>query len=281
MHRLLFIVLAALLASAASPAMAQSAKLKKWEVEADTAMSMQDYAKAIKIYSKIVKSSKLKERADYGALYKRAVCYYSISDFTHALEDLNKVVPQFPQMPQTRMLRALVYGELGQDDKKREDLKQALTADPANPGLLKWRASVYLEDEEYNLARKDLETAKLFEDDAETEMYLAVAQYNTGSIDSAFQSLDKSIELDATYMPAYMYASSFCLEEDRYDQALKYLELAGMLEPKNTTVYFYKGIALAELDRTDEGCVYLRKAFYGGFDDASGYLKEYCFGVEN
>jgi tetratricopeptide (TPR) repeat protein len=278
MPKVLVIIVAAFLAS---PAFSQSEKLKKWEVEADTAMSRQDYPKAIKIYSKIVKTSKLKERADYGALYKRAVSYYSIGDYTHALEDLDKVVPQFSQLPQVRMLRALVHKELGNTEKKMQDLEQALTGDPANPNMLKWRASIYLEDEEYALARKDLETAKIFADDAETEMYLAVAQYNAGSVDSAFQSLDKSIELDATYMPAYMYASSFCLEEDRYEQALKYLDLAGMLDPKNTTVYFYKGIALAELDKTDEGCVYLRKAFYGGVDDASGYLKEYCFGVEN
>lgn len=278
MPRILVIVVAAFLAS---PAFAQSAKLTKWEVEADTAMAQQDYAKAIKIYSKIVKTSKLKERADYGALYKRAVSYFSAGDFNHALEDLNKVIPQFPQLPQARMLRALVYEELGNREKKLEDLAQALLGDPANPNMLKWRASIYLEDEEYTLARKDLETAKLFDDDAETEMYLGVAQYNTGSVDSAFQSFDKSIELDATYLPSYLYAGSFCLEEDRYEQAIKYLDLAGMLDPKNTTVFFYKGIALVELEKTDEGCRYLRKAFYGGLDDASGYLKEYCFGVEN
>lgn len=278
MHRILVIVVAAFLVS---PAFAQNAKLKKMEVEADTAMSQQDYAKAIKIYSKIVKTSKLKERGDYGALYKRAVSYYSIGDYNHALEDLNQVIPQFPQLPQARMLRALVYEELGNKEKKLEDLAQALNGDPANPDMLKWRASVYLEDEEYALARKDLETAKLFADDAETEMYLAVAQYNSGSIDSAFISLDKSIELDAAYLPAYLYASSFCIEEDRYEKAMQYLELAGMLDPKNSTIHFYKGIALVELEKTDEGCVYLRKAFYGGMDDASGYLKEYCFGVEN
>jgi superkiller protein 3 len=278
MPRIVIIVLAAFLIT---PALAQKSKLEKWEIEADTAMSLQDYAKAIKLYTKVIKSSKLKERADYGAVYKRAVSYYSAGDYNHALEDLNLVVPQFPQLPQAKMLRALVHKELGNDEKKLEDLKGALTGDPANPNMLKWRASVYLEDEQYDLAKKDLEVAKLFADDAETEMYLAVAQYNTGAVDSAFQSLDKSIEFDAAYMPAYLYAGSFCLEQDRYEQAINYLDFAGRLEPKNTTVFFYKGIALVELDKTDEGCRYLRKAFYGGMDDASGYLKEYCFGVEN
>ncbi len=278
MRSLVFIALAVLLFN---DAFAQNAKAKKSEVEADTAMSRQEYSKAIKLYTKAIKTSKLKERADYFAVYKRAVCYFSTSDFNHALEDLNQVVEKIPGLPQAKILRALVYGELGQQDKKIEDLDDALVGDPANPGLLKWRASIYLEDEEYKRARKDLEVAKLFEDDAETEMYLGVAQYNAGSVDSAFQSLDKAIQLDATYMPAYMYASSFCLEEDRYEQALTYLDFAGRLEPKNTTVFYYKGIALVELERAEEGCKFLRKAFYGGLDDASGALKEYCFGVEN
>ncbi|HMJ68914.1 MAG TPA: tetratricopeptide repeat protein [Cyclobacteriaceae bacterium] len=278
MHRILFIVLAVFLVS---PAIAQSSKLAKWEVEADTAMSLQDYPKAIKIYTRILKASKLKQRGDYGVLYKRAVCYYSSGDYKQALVDLNDVVPQFPQMPQAKMLRALTHKELGNDEKKLEDLKQALLGDPANPTMLKWRASVYLEEEEYELAKTDLQTAKLFTDDAETEMYLGVAQYNSGAVDSAFQSLDKSIELDAAYMPAYLYAGSFCLEQDRYEQAIQYLTFAGQLEPKNTTVFFYKGIALVELDKTEEGCRYLRKAFYGGLDDASAYMKESCFGVEN
>jgi tetratricopeptide (TPR) repeat protein len=278
MSKLLFIVLAFFFIETA---FAQNEKVKKIEVEADTAMSQQDYPKAIKLYTKAIKASKLKERSDFLDVYKRAVCYFSTGDFNHALEDLNTVIPEIPGLPQARMLRGIVYGELGQKEKKLEDLKQALTGDPANPGLLKWRASIYLEDEEYTLARKDLEIAKLFQDDAETEMYLGVAQYNAGSVDSALQSIDKAIQLDATYLPAYMYGGSFCLEQDKYDRALNYLDFAGRLDPKNPTIFFYKGVALVELEKEDEGCTYLRKAFYGGLDDASGYLKEHCFGVEN
>lgn len=278
MHRILVIILTL---SVFSSSFAQNDKMKKAEIEGDSAMSQQDYPKAIKNYTKVIKASKLKQREDYIPLYKRAVCYYSSDDFQHALEDLNPVVKELPQLPQARMLRALVYGELGQKDKKLEDLEQALVGDPANPGLLKWRASIYLQDDEYKLAKKDLEVAKLFNDDAETEMYLGVAQYNTGGVDSAFQSIDKSIQLDATYLPAYMYGGSFSLEQDRYEEAIKYLEFAGRLDPKNTTIFFYKGIALVELEKEEEGCRYLRKAFYGGLDDAAGALKEYCFGVEN
>lgn len=277
MHKILFIVMFAL---ATAPVVAQNAKLEKLEAQGDSAMNRQDPAKAIKIYSKVIKSSKLKERGDYNALYKRAVAYYTVGDFNKALTDLDKVVEKFPKLPQSRMLRAIVHGELGHNELKEQDLGNALDG-AADPNMLKWRASIYIDDEKYELAKKDLAIARLFDDDAETEMYLGLAQYNTGAIDSAFVSLDQAISLDATYLPAYMYASSFCLQEDRYEQALQYLEFAGRLDPKNMTVQFYKGIALVELDREDEGCRLLRKAFYSGMDDASGYLKEYCFGVEN
>jgi tetratricopeptide (TPR) repeat protein len=115
-------------------------------------------------------------------------------------------------------------------------------------------------------------------DDAETEVYLGYSYYNLQKVDSALMALNKSIELDPNYIPAYLYAGSFCLEQGNNDLALKYLTIASRLDPTNTTVLFYKGIALVEKENLDEGCSCLNKAFYAGEDDASDYLSEYCYG---
>lgn len=278
MLRVLFIVSAVLISGVS---FGQISKVARWEKQGDTAMSRQQYGEAIKIYTKIIEKTKLRQREDFAIVYKRAVCYYYTEDYKRALSDLNQVVPKFPNLPQARMLRALTHKELGDNENKLKDLELALDGDPANADMLTWRASIYLDDDEFALAKKDLKVARLFKQDAEIEMYMGVAQYNTGAVDSAFQSLDKAIELDATYLPSYLYATSFCLGEDKYEKALEYLDYAGRLEPDNMSVLFYKGIALVELQRVDEGCRYLRKAFYGGMDDASGYLKENCFGFEN
>jgi hypothetical protein len=69
------------------------------------------------------------------------------------------------------------------------------------------------------------------------------------------------------------------LQEEKFDLALKYLELALRLEPGNRAALFYKGVSLVELKRTDEGCRCLQRAFNAGEDDAADYLKEYCFDV--
>ncbi|QLH31908.1 MAG: hypothetical protein HWD62_05205 [Cyclobacteriaceae bacterium] len=60
---------------------------------------------------------------------------------------------------------------------------------------------------------------------------------------------------------------------------MKFLDVALRLDPENLQALFYKGIALVELKREDEGCRCLNKAFYDGVDDAADYLKQYCYEV--
>ena len=260
---------------------AQNEKWTKWEIEADTAASRGEFAEAVKLYSKIIDAAGLKEKTAYGALYKRAITYYSMGEFRLSLADLNKFINYYPEFPQARLLRALVHKELGNTDEQLQDLEEALHSQPSNAGLLKWRASIYLDDEKYELAKKDAKLARLLADDAETEMYMGVAYYNLGDADSAFYCMDQAIAHDATLLPPYLSAGTFGLELEDFERALKYLDLALMLDSRNPSALFYKGIALAELEKFDEGCRCLRKAFYSGMDDAADYLTEYCFGVEN
>jgi tetratricopeptide (TPR) repeat protein len=119
------------------------------------------------------------------------------------------------------------------------------------------------------------------QDDPEVELNLGFAYYSVDKKDSAIMAINKSIELEATFLPAWLYGSSFSLEEGDYDLALKYINVALMLEPDNATAWFYKGVALIELKREDEACRFLNKAFYAGQDDAGDYLKQYCYGIED
>lgn len=273
--------LAVVLIAFTSLCLAQSPKWKAWEAQADTLLEHQDFAGAIKLYTKIIQKTKLKDREAFGSVYKRAVAYYSMEAFEEALMDLDVFIPAYPQVPQAKLLRALVYKGLGNTEKQLADLNEALQYQQGNPGLLKWRASLYLDEGKYELARQDAEAAREIQDDAEVEMYLGFALYYLGQFESALVCINKSIELDATYLPAYLYGGTFCLEQEEYDKGLQYLNLALRLDPQNVNAIMYKGIALVELERVDEGCSCLRKAFYAGEDTAEDYLKEYCYGIEN
>lgn len=257
--------------------LAQETKWKKWEIKADTLAAQEKYADAVKLYSKAIKVSKLKDKEAYPLAYKRAICYYSIGEFDAALKDINTFMIEFPSSFQGYILKAFLYREIDDDENQLRALDSALQLNPGNPDLIKWRSVLNLDKEEFEKVKEDLQYVKTIQNDPEIEMYLGFAYYNLGSVDSAFLSLNKAIELEPTYLPAYLYGGSFSLQEENNELALKYLDVAMRLDPNNTTIQFYRGIALLELERIDEGCRLLAKAFYAGEDDAGGYLAERCY----
>ncbi|HEY5824344.1 MAG TPA: tetratricopeptide repeat protein [Cyclobacteriaceae bacterium] len=262
-------------------ALAQSDKLKQQEAEGDTLLNRQDYAGALKVYAKILKAYKEKDQFYYSIVYKSAVSNYSIGHFDQALAQLEEFIPAYPNVPQAHLLGAFIYREKGDTDKQLIALEKGIALQPGNPELIKWRAMLYLDKEKFDSAKTDLKYLRAVQDDSEVETYLGFAYYNTNEKDSAMISLNKAIELDATYKPALMYAGSFALQEEAYDLALTYINLALRLDSKNPTAWFYKGVALVEKEKLDEGCSCLAKSLRLGSDDAVGYLKEYCYGEEN
>jgi tetratricopeptide (TPR) repeat protein len=277
MHRVFLILF---ISAFALSGFAQNPKWAAWEVEADTLMSQQDFVGAIKLYSKVIDASKLKDKPSYRPLYKRAVAYYSSGDFQKAIKDMERFIPEFPESYQSRILRALAYRETGDVDNQLKDVEAALGLSNGEPQILKWRAGLLMEKSEFKLAKDDLLLVRQFQDDPEVEMNLAFAYYSLDNPDSAIIAINKSIELDATFAPAYLYGGSFSLEQENFDLALQYLNLALRLDPENATALFYKGVALVELKKEEEGCRCLTKAFMAGQDDAADYLKQYCYGIE-
>ncbi len=278
MHRTFILILFFGLISVSG--FAQNPKWAVWETEADTLMSHEDFKGAIKLYTKVIDASKLNDEKSFRVLYKRAVGYYSSGDFEKAIADMDRFIPKFQESYQARILRALGYRELGEVDKQLVDVEKALELSRGEPQIMKWRAGLLMEKGEYELAKNDLLLVKLFQDDPEVEMNLAFAYYSLNHSDSALMAINKSIELDATFVPAYLYGGTFALEEENFELALKYLNVVLRLDPENMTALFYKGVALVELKNEKEGCSCLNKAFMAGQDDAADYLKQYCYGVD-
>ena len=258
---------------------AQDSPLTTWQAEADTLMSRQDFEGAIKLYTKIISTTKLKTKEDFKFLYKRAIASYSIGDFVNALQDINQFCLEFPESYQAHILSALIYRQQEDANNQLIELNKALALRDGNPELIKWRGALFMAKGENEAAKKDFIVVRSLQDDPELESNLGVVYYALQKSDSALLCFNKSIELDATYEPAYLYAGSFCLELERFALALKYLNLALLLNSENANALLYKGIALVELKRSAEGCRFLSKAFKAGQDDAGDYLKEYCYDI--
>jgi tetratricopeptide (TPR) repeat protein len=256
---------------------AQNDKVAKWESEADTLMAHEDYQAALKLFNRIIDGTKPSDLQSSQLLYKRAVCLYSLDHFSAALTDVNQFIHHFPAFPQAKLLRAFIYRELGNTEGQLKSLDELLKLNPLNVELIKWQASLLIQEDQYDSAREKLNYAHSLKNDAEIELYLGVTYYYTDDPDSALSHFDNALQIKPDYLSALLYAGSLCLEESAYQLALSYLNSARSIDPENLSVLFYSGIALTELDRQKEGCRLLSKAFYGGEDDAAGYLKSYCF----
>ncbi|NOT74031.1 MAG: hypothetical protein HOP08_03815 [Cyclobacteriaceae bacterium] len=262
-------------------AFSQVPKWKQAEIQGDTLYKRQEFKDAIRSYTRAIELNQTKDKDSYRTVYKRAICYYSIGDYKNALKDVETFEPQFPNVPQAKILKSFLYRELGDDEKQLESLEAAMELQPPDAELLKWRGLLYLQKDNYVKTKADMLLARQLQDDSEIETYLGMSYYNLDQHDSAFVSFNKAIELDATYAPSYLYASSMALEEGNFKLALEYASLNLRLDSQSKEALFYKGIALVELDKKDEGCRCLNRAFYLGMDEASGYLTEYCFEVDN
>jgi tetratricopeptide (TPR) repeat protein len=256
-----------------------SSKNEALMAQADTLLGRQDYEGALPLLNKIIDKSKLASHDDYDALYKRAYCYYGLGRFENALSDINQYLTRIPN-DQAKLLRAYINQELGYYEAQLEDLNSFITSSPGNPDLLRWRASVYMESEQYDAARKDITQLLQVDESPELKSYLGLIYYYQDKPDSALTVFEEVISKNPDYLQPYLYAASLTLEEEIYDLALRYIESGLKVEAGNLTLLFYKGIALVESDREEDGCRCLTKAFNAGMDDAGDYLKSYCYGGE-
>ncbi len=247
------------------------------EIKADTLLNQQDYEGAVKLYSSLVKKSKLKRESDFTFLYKRAYCFYSLQQYDEALADLNRYLKNIPN-DQARILRLYTNQSLGDVDAQLEDLNILLQKNPERGELLQWRLSLLMDSEKYKEAQHDIRNLLSTQDDQELQAYLGLTHYYLENIDSAFAIFDQLVEQQPTYIQTYLFAGSISLEEEEYDASLYYINKGLRVEPDNATLLFYKGIALVEKEDLIEGCRCLNKAFSKGMDDAGEYLDEYCYG---
>lgn len=259
---------------------AQDDKIQAWSAEADTLMQHEEFEDALKLYDKILSTAPEDDPRLKEAQYNRIVCLYSLENLDTALEEVTRFIEEMPEFPQARLLRAFIYRDIENTEGQLRDVTYLVELNPLNVELIKWQAYLLIQQEKYDSARMRLKFAAGLKSDAETELYLGMTHYFTDEPDSALYYFDRTIELKPDAFPALMYASAVCLDESAYELALTYLDKAELLDPNNLSVQFYKGIALAETGKRDEGCRYLSRAFYGGEDAAGDYLEYKCFSYE-
>lgn len=267
------------IAFAALPLQAQQVyKWSKTETLADTLLNRRQVFEALKLYNRVIRAQEKEKFTGQTAVrFKRAICYYYLGAFNQALADLNVFISQNPDIMQGKLIRAYVYRELDKYDEQLADLNALIGTDSYNIDLRKWRAGLLLEMNRAEDALNDLMAIRQFYNDEEIELNLGLAWYYLGDPDEALAHFNEAIFINGGYSPAYRYAATLLIEQGQHKRALEYINLALLLDPDDLNLVFSKGIALAETGHTNLACSYLNKAFYGGIEEAAGYLEHYCY----
>jgi tetratricopeptide (TPR) repeat protein len=255
-------------------------RLETWTVEADTLMNRQDFNGALKLLTKVIKVSKLKTEEDYLALYNRAICYFSLGNHELALKDVNQYLNKYGEQ-HALMLRLYIYQEQGKQELLLQELSRLSSDHPDNADFIQWRIDILMEGEAYDLARKDIRRLMALQSSPQLTAYLGMNYYYDDLPDSALTMWDEALKGDPSMHEVYLYAASLCVEEEAYPLALKYIDQGLRFNPNETSLIFYKGISLVETSKIQEGCRCLNKAFNAGEDGAIGYLKDFCYGLDD
>jgi len=128
-----------------------------------------------------------------------------------------------------------------QPEKAMEVVNQALADYPDSEELLKVRAEAYETLKHYDKAIADYKKLTQMEPDADNFWYLLGRnQFLNGQLEDALKSLDRSIKLNAKYLPAYHTKIQVLLQLNQDAAALKVSDLT--LSIAETTMnYFLQG----------------------------------------
>lgn len=258
--------------------------LRSMEAEAQTLMQEEKFSEAAAIFTKIINATGLEREDDHLALFRRAICYYYIGNFELSLSDINAFLPHNPGRSTPYVLRSFLYRSLGDSEAVIKDLNQALTMNTGEQDssqLLRLRSTALLETRKYQEAIADIRSSMIAGEDPEGLGILAFAYFQLNEPDKGLEYVRRSIELDHTYLPVYLYAASFLLQIGRPEEAALYARLAIMADDNSSDAWFYLGASLISLDQIDSGCKCISKAFYSGNENATGYLTQFCYPSDN
>jgi tetratricopeptide (TPR) repeat protein len=284
MNRMLAVILSAITCLAADAQRPAYNVLEKMQREAQELMQQEKFSDALVVFDRIISLTALKREEDYQTLYSRSVCKYYLGKFDEALKDIDTFMPFNPGRSTPYFFRSFLHRNLGNFGKVLDDLNQALsmnTGEQDSVELLRFRSTALMNLQRYKESVEDMKFAMKERTDPQGLSMLAYSYFNLGEIENAISSVNRSIELDYSYLPAYLYAASFLLDEDENQRALIYARLGTMVDDTSDEAWLYAGIALINLDDPDKGCKLLNKAFYLGNDEAGYYLSEHCYPTDN
>ncbi|MBP2664094.1 MAG: hypothetical protein H6Q71_2042 [Firmicutes bacterium] len=246
-------------------------------------LALADYNKAIAL-----------DPTDDYAYYNRGVLYENLNRHDQAIADYDKAIAINPNNDYAHNNRGIAYARDKQYDLALVDYNKAIAIDPNNAYAYDNRGNAYFELRQYQQALADYDKSIALDPNnknaynnrgqaksALDQYELAIADYDKAILlglnttyvynsrgmaynqlkqyQEAITNYDKAIELDPSNVVAYYYRGVTNYNLKKFESAIADYDRVLELDPVRLTgAYFYKGLALAYLQRHQEAIDVLR-----------------------
>lgn len=197
------------------------------------------------------------------SFHKAVEAYYEDDDQNKALELVNKILNDNPDHLDARYLRSNIYWNNDKYDAAIRDVTYAIKNYKGEPDVYKstlygLRGAIYSDLERHADAAKDYQmAAKLARKDnpEHVQSYAfdyAQALYNNDDLDGAEKIYFQMLKDDPGDCAAMIGLARNYMDEERYDEAMKYIEQAESYDASYSQIYRFKMQVLDKMGKTDE-----------------------------
>lgn len=200
--------------------------------------------------------------SDYN--YRKAVeAYYEEDDDSKALDLINEMLDGSPNHLDSRFLRAKIFRNAEKYDNALRDVNYAIRNYKGKPAVFKstlygLRGAIYDDMERYSDAARDYQMAfKLAKKDnpERVQSYMfdyAQSLYNADDLTSAENVYFQMLKIDEGDVAAMVGLSRNYMDQDKYEEAMKYIKLAESYDESYSEIYRFKMQILDKMGKTDE-----------------------------
>ena len=207
------------------------------------ALAMADYTHAIK-----------KGTKNYDLYYRRALLYKKQDQLKLAVYDLGKVVVLKPEFQEALSLRGVIEVQRERYAQSFNDLNKAIELDAEDQLALEARAKAYLKTEQLDLALVDYNRLVYHFHTRNTEIYLLRGRLfvSQGEYSKAQKDFSRILVINPRNSEACVENAKVYMLKGRVQQSVPVSTKAIGFDDKNWEAYFVRGKAYFELEKYNE-----------------------------
>ena len=242
---------------------------------ADSLLTSEKFDSAIYYYDSALK----KDPSNLNSQFNRGLCYLYLEKYKSAINDFESYIKTNKNDPDAYSFRAECKRELGDSTGSLKDYDSAVILSPNDPKLRiergKFRSIMSLGD----LSNEDFDYSIKLDSTQYYPYYLkALNLFWADNYNSSILYFSKAINLNPTFANSYFYCAQVRLAMKEEDNAIKLLNKAIELLPKNPEYYLSRGkVYLFNESEYDDNLAYedLSKAAELGSKEAEDLIDEY------